>query len=80
MPLGIACQCPEESYVRIAPRSSMSWKKSADVGARVVDQDYRGEVIFLLCSHGRDPVEIKVGDRVAQLIVEKIYDPLVEVV
>ena len=58
----------------------MAWKRSVDVGAGVVDRDYRGEIKVLLCNLGKDPVEIKVGDRVAQLIVEKIYNPLVEVV
>ena len=44
VPLGIACRCPEGSYIRIAPRSGLSVKKSLDVGAGVVDRDYTGEV------------------------------------
>ena len=46
----------------------------------MVDQDFRGEVKVSLCNHGKEEVEIRVGDRVAQLIVEKIYNPPVVVV
>ena len=55
-------------------------KRSLDVGAGVVDRDYTGEIRVLLCNNGRDKVEIRVGERVAQLVVEQIYNPLVEVV
>ena len=37
VPLGIACRCPRGSYIRIAPRSGMSYKQLVDVGAGVVD-------------------------------------------
>jgi len=35
-------------YGRVAPRSGLAWKNSIDVGAGVIDQDYRG-VFFMLC-------------------------------
>ena len=80
VPLGIACQCPEGSYIRIAPKSGLSVKKSLDVGAGVVDHDFIGKIRVLLCNNGKDQVEIKRGERVAQLIIEQIHNPLVEVV
>ena len=51
------------------------------MGAGVIDSDYRGEVKILLFNLSQtDDFEIKEGDRVAQLIIEK-YTPtdLVEV-
>mmetsp|Transcript_4254 Transcript_4254/g.4937 ORF Transcript_4254/g.4937 Transcript_4254/m.4937 type:complete len:130 (-) Transcript_4254:1015-1404(-) len=39
----IAIACPPNTYARIAPRSGLAWKKSIDVGAGVVDADYRYE-------------------------------------
>ena len=39
-------------YARIAPRSGLAFKKSIDVGAGVVDSDYRGEVGVVLFNHG----------------------------
>ena len=65
VPLGIACRCPRGSYIRIAPRSSMAYKQSMDVGVGVVGRDYTGEIKVLLCNNGQDTVAIKKGDRVA---------------
>ena len=59
-------------YGRIAPRSGMSWKNHTDIGAGVVDSDYRGPVGVVLFNHGENDLEVKVGDRVAQLILERI--------
>ena len=58
----------------------MSYKQSVDVGAGVVDRDYTREVKVLLCNNGQNIVAIKKGDRVAQLIIERILNPLVEVI
>ena len=43
---GISVKLPENSYGRIAPRSGLTWKKFIDVGAGVIDEDYRGESII----------------------------------
>ena len=43
-----------------------------DVGAGIVDSDYRGEVGVVLFNHGDQDFEVKMGDRIAQLILEKI--------
>lgn len=77
---GIAVQIPTGHYGRIAPRSSIAWKKYVDVGGGVIDQDYRGEVQVLLYNHSGSIFHIKSGDRIAQLIIEKISYPEVEVV
>ena len=43
-----------------------------DCGAGVVDADYRGNVGVVLFNFGREDFVVKVGDRVAQLILEQI--------
>ena len=55
-----------------APRSGLAWKKHIDVGAGVVDADYRGNVGVVLFNFGDADFEVAPGDRVAQLILEKI--------
>ena len=45
---GISLSFPQGLYARIAPRSGLSIKKSIDVGAGVIDSDYRGEIGFVL--------------------------------
>ena len=58
----------------------MACKQSVDVGAGVVDRDYTGEIKVLLCNKGQVTVAVKKGDRIVQLIVERILNPPVEVV
>ena len=66
---------PEGMYGRIAPRSGLAWKNFIDTGAGVIDSDYRGELKVLLFNHEDKEFEVKAGDRVAQLILEKIATP-----
>ena len=75
---GIAIEIPEGLYARIAPRSGLSVKKSIDVGAGVVDRDYRGEIGVVLINHNSKDFEVNVGDRIAQMILEQIKTPEVE--
>ena len=67
---GIAIEIPEGLYARIAPRSGLSFKKLIDVGAGVVDRDYRGEIGVVLINHSSKDFEVNVGDRIAQMILE----------
>jgi deoxyuridine 5'-triphosphate nucleotidohydrolase len=63
-----------------APRSGLAVKNFIDVGAGVVDYDYRGNVGVVLFNHGEQDFAIARGDRVAQLILERIcMAPAVEV-
>jgi deoxyuridine 5'-triphosphate nucleotidohydrolase len=59
-------------YGRIAPRSGLAAKHMIDVGAGVIDSDYRGEIKVVLFNHGLEDFKITAGDRIAQLILEKI--------
>ena len=68
----LAMKIPSTCYGRIAPRSGLAWKKHIDVGAGVIDADYRGNVGVVLFNHGKDDLVVKRGDRVAQLVLEKI--------
>lgn len=60
---------------RIAPRSGLAVNHFIDTGAGVIDADYRGPVKVLLFNHGDADFEVKVGHRIAQLIIERIYHP-----
>lgn len=65
---------PVGTYGRIAPRSGLAVKNGISTGAGVVDRDYTGEVKVVLFNHSENDFEVKVGDRVAQLILEKIVE------
>ena len=72
IPTGISVELPHNSYGRVAPRSGLTWNKFLDVGAGVVDEDYRGEILVILFNFSKENVIIKNGDKIAQLIVERI--------
>jgi len=69
---GIAIGLPRGTYSRVAARSGMASKHGIGVGGGVIDTDYPGEIKVILRNHGDTNYEFKVGDRIAQLIVEKI--------
>ncbi|XP_054944227.1 deoxyuridine 5'-triphosphate nucleotidohydrolase, mitochondrial isoform X9 [Physeter macrocephalus] len=61
-----------------APRSGLAAKHFIDVGAGVIDEDYRGNVGVVLFNFGKEKFEVKKGDRIAQLICERIFYPEIE--
>ncbi|XP_061526864.1 deoxyuridine 5'-triphosphate nucleotidohydrolase, mitochondrial isoform X2 [Phycodurus eques] len=70
---------PHGCYGRVAPRSGLTVKHFIDVGAGVIDEDYRGNVCIVLFNFSKQTFEVKKGDRVAQLVCERItYPELVE--
>ncbi|XP_053179242.1 deoxyuridine 5'-triphosphate nucleotidohydrolase, mitochondrial [Scomber japonicus] len=66
---------PHGCYGRVAPRSGLAAKHFIDVGAGVVDEDYRGNVGVVLFNFSKETFEVKKGDRVAQLVCERICYP-----
>lgn len=69
----ISIAIPKGYYGRIAPRSGLAYKNGIDVMAGVIDSDYRGDVGVILYNTGVDVFNIKQGDRIAQLIIEKCH-------
>jgi dUTP pyrophosphatase len=75
---GIVLEFPNTVYARVAPRSGLAYKKGIQVGAGVVDSDYRDSIKVILFNHGPENFEIQVGDRIGQVIFEKIELPILE--
>lgn len=72
---GLAVEIPEGYYGRIAPRSGLAHNHGIDVLAGVVDSCYRGEIrVVLYNTDKEEPFQVRSGDRIAQLIVEKHYN------
>uniref|UniRef100_F6XPS9 Deoxyuridine 5'-triphosphate nucleotidohydrolase n=2 Tax=Ciona intestinalis TaxID=7719 RepID=F6XPS9_CIOIN len=66
---------PDGCYGRVAPRSGLTHKHFIDVGAGVIDQDYRGNVGVILFNFNDVDFQVHKGDRIAQLICERIFLP-----
>lgn len=80
VPTGISIALPEGTYGRVAPRSGLAYKFGIDVMAGVIDRDYRSEIFCILYNSGDHTFNIQRGDRIAQLIIEKIETPDVALV
>lgn len=55
-------------YMRIAPRSGLSVKNSIDIGAGVIDFDYRGEIKIVLINNGINNFVVEKHMKIAQMI------------
>ncbi|KAG6474058.1 hypothetical protein ZIOFF_067982 [Zingiber officinale] len=72
IPTCLSIEIPWGTYGRIATRSSATFKLGLDIGAGVIDSDYRGEVKILAINHSDQNVYIHKRDCVSQLILEYI--------
>lgn len=72
VPTGLKLAIPEGHVGLVWPRSGLALRKGLDTLAGVIDSDYRGEVKVLLANHGPEPVSISPGDRVAQLLIQRV--------
>ena len=65
-------EIPEGYVGLIWPRSGLAIKKGIDCGAGVIDSCYRGEIKVLLFNNSDTEFQIEPGDRIAQILVQKI--------
>ncbi len=68
-PIGVKCAIPEGWCGMIYPRSGWAVNYGLHKLAGLIDSDYRGEIGAVLYNAGDDPIEVKAGDRIAQMVV-----------
>jgi dUTP pyrophosphatase len=69
---GVRLQIPAGYVGLIWPRSGLAVRHGIDTLAGVIDSDYRGEVLVVLVNHGAETVRIAAGDRIAQVLFQKV--------
>ena len=67
----LSTKLPPGVYGRITPRSGMTIMYGINIGAGVIDPDYRGNIGVYLFNHGKGIFGVKAGNRIAQIIFEK---------
>lgn len=72
IPTGIRLALPPGYVGLIWPRSGLAVDHALDCGAGVIDSQYRGEIKVLLFNHGDADYHVKSGDRIAQLLIQKV--------
>ncbi|QJP03662.1 deoxyuridine triphosphatase [Aviadenovirus cerasi] len=78
IPTDLSFHFPRGVYGRIAPRSGLAVKHFIDVGAGVIDPDYRGNVSVVLFNFSDSNFNVRRGDRIAQFILERHLTPDLE--
>ncbi|RKO93972.1 deoxyuridine 5'-triphosphate nucleotidohydrolase [Blyttiomyces helicus] len=74
VPSDLAIAVPHGTYGRVTPRSGLAVKHLIDTGAGVVDEDCREPLGVELFNLRSQDFEVK-GDRIAQLVLERIVNP-----
>jgi dUTP pyrophosphatase len=74
VPTGLAVAVPVGWELQVRPRSGLALKQGITClnSPGTIDSDYRGEVKVLLINHGREPVRLERGERVAQLVLSPV--------
>lgn len=74
VPTGVAVALPEGFEAQVRPRSGLALRHGLTLlnTPGTVDADYRGEIRLVVANLGNEPVTIRRGDRVAQLVVHRL--------
>lgn len=74
VPTGIAVSLPEGYEAQIRPRSGLAHRLGLTLlnAPGTVDADYRGEIRVIVINLGAEPVVVRPGERVAQMVVARV--------
>ena len=77
---GLYAQLEKGYEIQVRPRSGLALKKGITVlnSPGTIDADYRGEIGVILINLSKEDFEINSGDRIAQLVVCKHEQPVIE--
>ena len=75
IPTGVSVAIPEGFEGQVRPRSGLAIQKGIGVvnGPGTIDADYRGEIGVLLINFGKEPFTVQDGDRIAQLVISRVF-------
>lgn len=79
VPTGLVVAIPEGFEGQVRARSGRALREGLAVlnAPGTVDSDYRGELLVLLVNLGAEPITLRRGDRVAQLVIAPVARPAV---
>ena len=80
VPTGVAAQIPRGYAGLVLPRSGLAARFGIALvnSPGLIDAGYRGEIVVVLINTDkRQPFEIKRGDRIAQLVIQKVEEAVI---
>jgi len=71
---GIAIALPPGFEAQIRPRSGLALREGFTIlnTPGTIDSDYRGEIQLVAINLGREPIVIRRGQRIAQVIIQRV--------
>jgi dUTP pyrophosphatase len=74
IPTGFAIALPQGFEAQIRPRSGLALKEGLTMvnSPGTIDSDYRGEIQVIAINLGQEPVVIRRGQRIAQMVVQRV--------
>lgn len=75
IPTNLSVEIPEGYEIQVRPRSGLALKHGIGIlnSPGTIDSDYRGEIKIIMMNFSEENFTIKRGERIAQLIVSKVY-------
>ena len=79
VPTGLVVNLPAGYEAQVRPRSGLALKAGVTVlnSPGTIDAGYRGEIGVILANFGQDDFKVDVGDRIAQLVIAPVLQPVV---
>jgi dUTP pyrophosphatase len=81
IPTGFAVAIPAGFEIEVRPRSGLAVKHGIGLinSPGTIDADYRGEIMIAVINHGKNSYTFRRGDRIAQMLVKKVYQAQIEI-
>ena len=75
IPTGVSVAIPEGFEGQMRPRSGLAIRNGIGLinAPGTIDADYRGEIAALLINFGNEPFTVRNGDRIAQMIISRVF-------
>ncbi len=75
VPTNLSVEIPSGYEIQVRPRSGLAIKHGLGIlnSPGTIDSDYRGEIKIIMMNFSKEDYVIKGGDRIAQLVVSKVY-------
>ena len=79
VPTGLVVNLPAGYEAQVRPRSGLALKAGVTVlnSPGTIDAGYPGEIGVILANFGQDDFKVNVGDRIAQLVIAPVLQPVV---
>lgn len=80
VPTNLSVEIQEGFEIQVRPRSGLAVKHGIGIlnSPGTIDSDYRGEIKIIMMNFSKEDFKILRGDRIAQLVVSKVYHAILE--